>query len=406
MSDDRNSLSSQEDSVGEILIYCNRLETPAFVYDEEDILQRCEYLRLKTKEAHCNLLFSLKPLTFVDVLRLISPCVDGFSTSSLFEAALARAVIGKEGTIHLTTPGLRPSEIGMLAELCDYISFNSLSQWGRHKKDLSGKVKCGLRINPQLSFVEDPRYDPCRKHSKLGEPIEGIVKANVSGWLDIDGLDGIHIHANCDSPDLRELLVTVQHLDDQLSDLLHNFEWVNLGGGYLFDEESSNDEYFIESVEILQSKYGLNIFIEPGAAIVREAGYLVSTVLDIFYRDGKSIAVLDTSINHMPEVFEYQFLPDVFGDVEAGRFSYVLAGSTCLAGDVFGEYSFTEPLEVGSRVVFTGAGAYTLVKAHTFNGLNFPSIYALTAQGDLILKKQFTYEDYACRWGLQLHVSV
>jgi carboxynorspermidine decarboxylase len=108
----------------------------------------------------------------------------------------------------------------------------------------------------------------------------------------------------------------------------------------------------------------------------------------------------------MPETFEYQFLPDVFGDVETGEFGYILAGSTCLAGDIFGEYSFMERLEVGSRVVFTDVGAYTLVKAHTFNGLNLPSVYALTAQGDLILKKRFTFEEYALRWGMQPHVSV
>ena len=402
----RNTPGAQEDCVGDILMNCDELETPAFVYDEEDILQHCEYLRLKTKEANCGLLFSLKPLTLVDVLRLISPCVDGFATSSLFEANLVRAAIGEEGTIHLTTPGLRPQDVGMIVELCDYISFNSLSQWGRHKKDLCGKVRAGLRINPQVSFVGDPRYDPCRKHSKLGEPIEGILQLYDSSSLDIDGLDGIHIHTNCDSPDFSELLMTVQHLDTQLRGILPRFEWVNLGGGYMFDEESSNMEQFIESVAILRSKYGLNVFIEPGAAVVREAGYLVSTVLDILHSDGKSVAILDTSINHMPEVFEYQFLPDVFGDVETGSFGYILAGSTCLAGDIFGEYSFMERLEVGSRVVFTDVGAYTLVKAHTFNGLNLPSVYALTAQGDLILKKRFTFEEYALRWGMQPHVSV
>ena len=396
----------QEDCVGDILAHSDGLETPAFVYDEEGIIQRCEYLRRTADEAHCNLLFSLKPLTFVDVLRSIAPYVDGFSTSSLFEASLARTVIEEQGTVHLTTPGLRPREIESLAELCNYISVNSLAQWGRHKNELAGKVKCGLRINPQLSLVEDSRYDPCRRHSKLGEPIESIVKATAHDSMDMGGLSGIHIHTNCDSPDFRGLLMTVQHLEERLGDLLHNLEWVNLGGGYLFDEDESNITQFIESVGILQSNHGLDVFIEPGAAIVREAGYLVSTVLDLFCSEGETIAILDTSVNHMPEVFEYQFPPDVFGDIEAGRFSYFLAGSTCLAGDVFGEYSFFEPLEVGSQIVFTGVGAYTLVKAHTFNGLNLPSIYALTTQGDLALKKRFTFEEYAYRCGIQPRVSV
>ena len=393
------STFSLEDSVGDLLVHCSRLDTPAFVYDEEAIVERCEYLRHIVDAAQCNLLYSIKPLTFVEVLRLIAPYVDGFSVSSLFEAALVRAVAGGERTVHLTTPGLKPHEIGGLAELCDYISLNSLSQWDRHKWELRGKVNCGLRINPQRSFVSDPRHDPCRQHSKLGVPIQAMIDGAAPSPLSSEGLNGLHIHTNCDSPDLGELLTVVRHLDRQLGDILPNFEWINLGGGYLFEEEASVQQ-FIEAVAMLRHRYGLRVYVEPGAAIVREACYLVSTVLDIFPSDGRSIAILDTSVNHVPEVFEYQYPPDVVGVSEAGGFSYTLAGSTCLAGDIFGEYSFTEPLAVGSRIVFADVGAYTLVKAHTFNGLNYPTIYVLTAQGDLVLKKRFTYEEYAYRWGM------
>ena len=382
------------------------LTTPAFVYDEATIVERCEYVRAVADESGARVLFSLKPLTFAGALALIAPHVDGFSASSLFEATLARDVIATRGTVHLTTPGLRPDEIGTLADLCDYISFNSLSQWGRHRQDVAGKVRCGLRVNPQQSFVEDPRYNPCREHSKLGVPLEDLATAYHQAARDMAGLDGLHIHANCDSTDFEQLHVSVRRLEERLGGVLGRLKWVNLGGGYLFDEEAGSIERFHEAVGMLRAGYGLDVFIEPGAAIVREAGYLVSTVLDIFPSDGKSVAVIDTSVNHMPEVFEYQFRPDVLGVAEEGPFSYILAGSTCLAGDVFGEYSFAAPLEVGSRVTFTDAGAYTLVKAHTFNGLNLPSVYALTPRGDLVLKKDFTYEEFAFRWGGRPRVSV
>jgi len=176
--------------------------------------------------------------------------------------------------------------------------------------------------------------------------------------------------------------------------------WINLGGGYLFDEAVSLTPFY-EAVELLRSKYHLQVFIETGASIVRKAGYLVSTVLDIFESEGKTIAILDTTVNHMPEVFEYQFEPDILGSEEDGRFAYILAGCTCLAGDLFGEYTFPEPLEVGSRVVFANVGAYTLVKAHMFNGINLPTMYALTKEGGLVMKKRFTYEDFASRCGVK-----
>ena len=108
----------------------------------------------------------------------------------------------------------------------------------------------------------------------------------------------------------------------------------------------------------------------------------------------------------MPEVFEYQYAPDVLGHRDDAPHRYILAGCSCLAGDVFGEYAFEEELGVGSRVVFENVGAYTTVKWHTFNGINLPTIYALTEQGELELKKQFTYEDYASRWGREANAII
>ena len=181
--------------------------------------------------------------------------------------------------------------------------------------------------------------------------------------------------------------------------------WVNLGGGYLFDEAESLQP-LCKAIDFLRSQYGLEVFIEPGAALVRAAGYIVSTVLDVFQSDGKEVAVLDTTVNHMPEVFEYGFEPDVLGHDDEAQNEYLLAGCTCLAGDLFGLYRFDEPLEAGSKVVFYNAGAYTLTKAHMFNGVNLPTIYAASESGNLVLKKRFTYGEYADRWGEDAAVSV
>ena len=216
-------------------------------------------------------------------------------------------------------------------------------------------------------------------------------------------MDGLLVHSNCDSTDLGDLLGTVQHLDVRLERVLERVEWVNLGGGYLF-EESENIDPFCEAVGLLTSKYGLEVFIEPGAAMVRGAGYLMSTVLDLFDSGGENVAVLDTTVNHMPEVFEYDYSPDVVGHRDGGPHRYILAGASCLAGDLFGEYAFEDALKVGSRVVFANVGAYTLVKAHMFNGINLPAVYALTEEGELVVKRRFGYEDFLASCGVDARV--
>jgi carboxynorspermidine decarboxylase len=185
-------------------------------------------------------------------------------------------------------------------------------------------------------------------------------------------------------------------LSDYLRDKLARLDWLNLGGGYLF-HQIANQQPFIDLVTQLKSRFNLEVYIEPGNAIVKSAGYLVASVIDVFVSDGKPIVILDTSVNHNPEVFEYTVQPELHEHNAKGRHAVILAGGTCLAGDIFGEYRFHEPLTIGDKVVFKNVGAYSLVKASRFNGQNLPSVY-MHRSGRLKLVKQFGYEDFRRAW--------
>jgi carboxynorspermidine decarboxylase len=376
--------------------------TPAYICDETALAFSCKRLNTLCCETRIKQLFPLKCHNLSGSLQIIAEHVDGFAASSLFEARLAREVLDENKKVHFTSPCLRKDELDALLSLCDGISFNSLTQWARYKKSASGRVTCGLRINPQLSFVKDARYNPSGAYSKLGAPLEQVKQALASQTDLLQGIEGIHFHTNCDSSVCGPLLKTVQHLDAHIPGLLDKCRWINLGGGYLL-EDNTDLSPFREAVQLLQNKYALDVIIEPGAAVVRDTCILIAQVVDLFVSDGKQVAVLDTTVNHMPEVFEYQFIPDVVGDKDDGHYSYIIAGATCLAGDVFGEYAFDVPLAVGSRVTFTGVGAYTLVKSHMFNGINLPTIYAQSPSGELTLQKQFKYEDFIQKWGTEKH---
>jgi carboxynorspermidine decarboxylase len=377
----------------------NRVETPAFVIDERRLVRDLRAAAKLRDACGFKLLYALKPLTLEFVLELMTGWVDGFATSSLFESRLARGVIGDRGTVHVTTPGLRPGELRELGRLCDTVAFNSLSQLRRLSGELNGSAQVGLRVNPQLSLVDDARYDPCRRHSKLGVPVAHLRRRWKSRPALFEKLSGLQFHTNCDSTSFEPLYRTVLHLEAKLAGLLAQLRWINLGGGYLFVPRGRTD-MLAESVDILRSRYELDVYIEPGAALVRKAACLVTTVIDLFRVEGKSIVVLDTTVNHMPEVFEYQFEPDVLGHNTAAAHEYRLVGSSCLAGDLLGDYTFCRPLRLGSRVVLTNVGAYAMVKAHMFNGINLPTIYSVTPAGELIQRRRFTYEDFVSRFGV------
>ncbi|NLA87472.1 MAG: carboxynorspermidine decarboxylase, partial [Clostridiales bacterium] len=139
--------------------------------------------------------------------------------------------------------------------------------------------------------------------------------------------------------------------------------------------------------------------LEPGEAIALNAGYLVSTVLDIVDNDVKT-AVLDASAAcHMPDVLEMPYRPRVINSGFPGekKHNYRLGGPTCLAGDIIGDYSFVTPLSIGDKLVFCDMAIYTMVKNNTFNGMNLPSMAVMKTDGTVDLVKSFGYEDFKTR---------
>lgn len=366
-------------------------ETPALVYSESELVETATRIRDVADQSGCQLVYAMKPCTLAWVLESVAPKVTGFAASSPFEARLARDVLGDRGRVHYHSVAVTEEELRTVSSLADYMSFNSATQFQTHQP-AAGGVSCGLRVNPGISFVADERYDPCRRHSKLGVPIE-----RLSGW---DGAPpkGLMFHTNCESDDLGNLLSTVETVTQGLDSLLPGLEWINLGGGYMFRQGADTDG-LAQAIATIRDHSDAEVFIEPGAAFMRDAGFIVSTVLDVFDSRGVDVAVLDTTINHMPEVFEYQYEPAALGYEPEGRHRYILAGRSCLAGDVFGDYTFDRPLKTGDRVTFMEMGAYTQPKAHTFNGINLPSVFAHTSEGLLPLVPPMGYEEFAARNG-------
>jgi carboxynorspermidine decarboxylase len=361
-----------------------------------EIISAIRNLRLAIGELPVRILYSVKACALWPLLEVIANKVDGFSVASPGEANLIKGLTESARHVQITSPGLT-AELLTELEVVSHVTFNSISQCDRLSKQIDPSIALGVRVNPGWSNIEDERYDPCRRHSKLG-----VSPSELNEWSKIPKrISGLHVHNACLSESWNPLLKTVDGLVETLGPLLGRLSWINLGGGYLWTLETDFDP-LRQAVRKL-SALGLGVILEPGAGFVNSAGRLVASVVDLFRRNGRVIAVLDTSVNHLPEVFEYQFEPDVAQHIEGGRHKYILAGCSCLAGDVFGEYAFNEALEIGSRITFENVGAYTMVKATMFNGINLPSIYILDEAGDLRLIREFTFEDFASRCGAPIN---
>ncbi len=366
------------------------IETPALVYDETTLMSDLEASRAIANRAGCRLLFSLKACYLPPVLERIARVIDGFSCSSLFEVLLAHEMHSR-GMIHLTTPVIRPDEVAEVGRHATHLSFNSLGQWAVLHRRLSAATSCGIRVNPLRSMGIDLRYDPCRPHSHLGVTMQHLAAAFQRS--DFDGLEGLHFHTNSESSDFGQLRETLQAIAEGVPRLLKQVRWLNLGGGYL-SHGALNIEPFATMAREVSSAFNVELMFEPGAAIVGRAGSLVTTVLDIAEIEGRRVAIVDSTIHHLADILDFDYTPTVVESRDGAAYSFIVAGRSCLAGDIFGTYTFDEPLQIGSRLTFDDTGAYTLSKATTFNGINLPRVYLRTAAGPTYPIASWDYSDF------------
>ena len=369
-----------------------RISTPYFLVDEGLLRKNLKILREVQEQAGCKILLAQKAFSMFYAYPLIREYLAGSTASGLYEARLGHEEFG--GETHVFSPAYREDEFEELLTYADHFVFNSPDQvrrFGRRAKEAGKQV--GLRLNPECSTQEGHAiYDPCAPGSRLGTTLDNFDE----GVLPL--LDGLHFHTLCEQG-AEDLETTVQALEEKFGPYLGRMRWLNLGGGHHITKDGYNLDLLIRLVRHLRETYQAEVYLEPGEAVVLNAGFLVSSVLDTLH-NGLDIAILDTSAAcHMPDVLEMPYRPPVRDSGKPGEKArtYRLAGPTCLAGDVIGDYSFDRPLRPGDQVVFGDMALYTMVKTNTFNGMALPSIVWRDLEGREHLVKSFGYEDFKGR---------
>ena len=366
--------------------------TPYFYVDEKKLIENLQILKEVAEKSGCRILLAQKAFSMVACYPLMREYLAGTTASGLYEARLGKEEFGKE--THVFSPAYRRDEFEELLNYADHICFNSPAQlrlFGARAKAAGKSV--GLRVNPQCSTQEGHAiYDPCAPGSRLG------TRADQMEEELLPLLDGLHFHTLCEQ-NSDDLETTAKAFEEKFGKYLKGMKWLNLGGGHHITRSDYDRERLIGIVRYFRETYGVEVYLEPGEAVVLNAGFLVSRVEEIVSND-MEIAILDASAAcHMPDVLEMPYRPPVKRSGAPGEmaFTYRFGGPTCLAGDVMGDYSFAEPLKIGDQVVFEDMALYTMVKTNTFNGMRLPDIRILHEDGSWELVKEFGYKDFRDR---------
>jgi carboxynorspermidine decarboxylase len=369
------------------------IRTPAYVLDVAALKRNLETAARVKREAGVKVLLATKAWAMPAAFPFMRDVLDGTTASGEYEARMGREEFGRE--VHVYAPAYAPGEVERLTAIADHIYFNSPEQIARGLAlaKAAGR-EVGIRINPGYSnaTVGGALYDPCAPCSRFGTTVEEIDQ------LPWDEIDIFHVHALCESLENGSVGL-IEHVARNFAPYLRRVKAVNFGGGHFINKPGYDVGKLIAALKAFRAEFGIEVYLEPGAGLVVDTGYLVSTVIGL-HHNVKDIAILDASAStHMPDVLEVPYTPSVVGADKPGvlAHSYLLGGKTCMTGDVIGEYSFAAPLAPGSRIVFTDMMQYSFVKNTTFNGTPLPDLAILHEDGRYEVVRTFGYEE--CRLG-------
>ncbi|MFA6281380.1 MAG: carboxynorspermidine decarboxylase [Candidatus Omnitrophota bacterium] len=362
-----------------------KLTTPYYLIHEKNLLRNLKIINHVRKNSGAKIVLALKCFSTWSVFPLMKKYMDGTTSSSLYEVRLGKEKFGKE--THAYSVAFSKDEIAKIKQYADKIIFNSVSQLKMFCKDVKG-LKIGIRINPQISYSHFDLADPARKYSRLGV----VDKKSIFGIANI--ISGAMFHFNCENDNFKNFSRNIDRISFEYGDLLKKLKWVSFGGGIYFTKAGYPVEKFCRKLRDFSAQFGLQVYLEPGESAITQSAELVTKVLDIVHND-IDIAIVDSSTEaHMLDLLIYRLSAKMKAQ-NSEKFKYMIAGRSCLAGDVFGTFKFKSPLRVGSIIRFQDAAGYTMVKKNWFNGLKMPSIAVKRLNGALRVVRRFEYIDFA-----------
>ncbi|MEI6207032.1 MAG: carboxynorspermidine decarboxylase [Desulfuromonadales bacterium] len=360
------------------------LHTPYYLIDEQRLKKNLEIIRSVREESGAKSVLALKCFSSWCVFDLMRQYLDGTTSSSLFEARLGREKFGRE--VHAYSVVYSAEELEEVSRFADKVIFNSVSQLQMFHDRVHG-LKVGLRVNPGISYSHYDLADPARRYSRLG--VSNEQEVNAAAEL----ISGIMFHFNCENDDVNNIAAALDQIGTQYAVLLERMEWVSIGGGIFFTKADYPLERFCGILKEFSQKYGVQLYLEPGEAAITNSTELVTTVLDVVHNE-VDIAIVDASVEaHLLDHLIYRTNPRIsFPGPGSNRI--MIAGRSCLAGDIFGSYELETCLKIGDEVRVADMAGYTMVKKNWFNGVPMPSIAVRRMDGSVELVRSFGYEDY------------
>ena len=355
--------------------YRIKKKTPFLIINKDRIKEKYHLFANILEEA--EIYFSVKANSNSQVIKTLMDLGSGFDVASVGELNIVLRQGGDPSKVSFSAPTKIPWHITEAYKKgVRFFAFDSKAELEKIAR-LAPQSSVFCRVAVPNKGSEWPLL------GKFGVEPKGVVpllKYAQTLGLKPSGT-AFHVGSQCLRPQTWvEALKIMDRIWREAKENSLDLELLNLGGG--FPVRYQKDIPYIPFILRLIKKTiknlfpkGIRLILEPGRAIIGDAGILVASVINYAHRGSGLWVYLDTGVyNGLLEIlegFSYEIVTEK--DSLSERVEATLAGPTCDSTDIIARNISLPPLEIGDKVFFLNAGAYT-ISYENYNGIPFPEV--------------------------------
>lgn len=357
--------------------------TPCYVYSRAAIEERFRAFDSAFGARDHLVCYAVKANSNLAVLNLLARLGSGFDIVSGGELTRVLAAGGAPSKIVFSGVGKTEAEMRAALEAgihCFNVESEAeLVQLNRVAGDLGKTAPVSLRVNPDVDPGTHPYISTGLKENKFGIGLNQAraLYARAREFAHVR-FEGVACHIGSQLIELApfvEALERVVKLVDELAAQGVSLRHIDLGGGLGIRYNEENPPAPAQYVQALLEKLGgegtrhLRVMIEPGRAIVGNAGLLLTRVLYLKENEGRHFAIVDAAMNDLvrPSLYEaFHDIAPVAVDQPRQLRRYDVVGPVCESGDFLGR-DRELGVEIGDLLAVVSAGAYGFVMSSNYN---------------------------------------
>lgn len=358
-----------------------RVGTPVYVYSANLIRAQYHALDDALRDIPHRICYSVKANGNLAVLRVLQQVGAGADIVSLGELRRARAAGFAPETIVFSGVGKTAAEIEeAVAAGIGFLNIESTSELDvvsavAHR--FGGRMRLGIRVNPDVATDTHPYTKTGEKTAKFGIPFDDVV--NVARRIAADAhleLRGLAMHLGSQLTDVEPYHRGAVKLLELVAAIrasgIGTLEALDVGGGLgvrYHDEHAPTPKAFAEAVVPPIRAAGLRLLCEPGRYLVANAGVLVTRVLYSKHAGGKEFVIVDAGMTDFVRPSHYNAHHDIVPLRDGARSEKTVnvVGPICESGDFLALDRRLPVVEPGDLLAVLGTGAYGFVMSSTYN---------------------------------------